>query len=333
MSTTERIRYLKDGGLFSVANGVTRPIPTEEIISDGEKTTLIIDDGYFFYVGMDSVSVTGKKLRSVAGNYLSVIFPGDMVKNYGVYQGKGFTLIFVISDELSEIIKEYPQLFSAAKKITTPFIELASRYEDFIFSDGTRLYKKNGPEITAAAPEESGVTVSDLFSEMESVGTSIQLPGVNRSRFSRAPYIAPAAILAACYVIFLTGRIISLSSISKAEEYYGDALQNVYKAAGVDSSGDPYGALLYKAGRANRGFDGKRVITIISDLKSAVGENAELNTFSVRDKAVRVDGLTDDFAKAESLKKNAEEKLRTSVSMDDTKKTDKGVTFVMRYEQ
>lgn len=333
MNTSERICYLKDNSLFLVINGTTRPVSPEEVVSGKEKMTLIIDDGYFFYVGMDNISVTGKKLRSIAGNYLNVLFPGDMIKNYGVYQGKGFTMIFVISDELSEIIKSNGELFAAAKKITTSFIELSARYEDFIFSDGRKLYKKSGATITAAAPEEHGITVSDLFSEIERPRTSIHLPGVSVSHFSKTPYILPAAILIVCYALFFAGNIVSLNATSKTAAYYEEKLQNVYKSVGIDTSSDPYGALLYKAGKTNKSTGGKRVLETISDLKSIVGSGTELKSLNIRDKAIRVDGVADDFAKVEYIKKTAEEKLRTFVSMDDTKKTDKGIAFVMRYEQ
>ena len=116
LSTTENVYYLKKGELFSVINGIKRPVSPEEIIADKEKTSLLIDDDYFFYVGMDNVSVTGKKLHSVAGNYLSLMFPGDLVKNFGVYQGKGYTVVFILSDEISSLINEYPELFSSVKK-------------------------------------------------------------------------------------------------------------------------------------------------------------------------------------------------------------------------
>ena len=195
------------------------------------------------------------------------------------------------------------------------------------------MYKKSGAEITAAQSDEASVTADDLFSELSAPVTSMQIPGVVKSKFSKTPYIIPAAIVGVCYIIFLIGQIASLSAISKTEKYYQDMLQNVYKSAGVNKSGDPYGLLLYKANQAKKGFSVKRVMTIISELKDIAGNNTELYTMSIRDKSVRIDGLATDFAQVENLKKAAEEKLKTSVSMDDTKKTDNGVTFVMRYEQ
>ena len=333
MNTSDKIYYLKNNELYSVTNGSYSPACIEDVTGGKEKAYLIIDDEYFFYVGMDNVSVSGKKLRSVAANYLSLIFPGDMLKDYGVFQGKGFTVIFIISEGLIDLIGKHPELFSAVRKITTPFIELASRYDDFIFSDGVRVYKKSGAEITAAMPEESGVTADDLLAEMSTPSTSLQLPGVSKSKFSKTPYIIPAAFVGICYIIFLIGQIVSLNAVSKTEKFYQDTLQNVYKAAGVDKSSDPYGLLLYKANQAGKKFQGERVINVISQLKNIADEDTVFYTLNIRDNLVRIDGMTKDFAGAENLKNKAEEVLKTSVSMDDTKKINDGVTFVMRYEQ
>ncbi|MBQ3033396.1 MAG: hypothetical protein IJD28_03375, partial [Deferribacterales bacterium] len=85
--------------------------------------------------------------------------------------------------------------------------------------------------------------------------------------------------------------------------------------------------------QAGKKFQGERVINVISQLKNIADEDTVFYTLNIRDNLVRIDGMTKDFAGAENLKNKAEEVLKTSVSMDDTKKINDGVTFVMRYEQ
>ncbi len=332
MSTSDKICYLKGNELYYSDNGILRPITLEEIESLKSKISLILEDKFFFYVGMDNVSVSGKKLRSVAKNYLNIIFANHMINNFGVFQGKGYTLIYIISPELISIIEEYPNLFSIAKKITTPFIELTYRYNDFIYTDGIKSYKKDG-SLILSTEEEATFTVNDFFSEIALPVTNIHLPGISKLNFIKAPIILPAATVAICYIFFLIGNIVSLNSIANTEKKYEEMLNNLYKSVNIDTNKDPYGMLLYKSGNSSKNFNGKRVVTIIDDLQKISKDIGKMDTLSIRDKSVRVNGMTEDFTKIELLKKKAEEVLKTSVTMDDTKKTDKGVTFVMRYEQ
>ncbi len=332
MTTTEKICYLKNNELYTIENGSLIPITLEEIETFKGKINLLLDDNFFFYVGMDHVSITGKKLRAVAKNYLNVIFPSNLTSNYGVFQGNGYTFIYIISDELMSLIDEYPNLFSLARKITTPFTELSSRYNEFIYSDKIKTYKKDNNTIIST-DETPTITFTDLISDISSIKTNISLPNVSKLPFNKMPFLIPAATISLVYLIFLIGSIISLNSISNVDKYYNEKLDEIYKSVGINNTNDPYGQLLFKSGRANKDFDGKKILEIISDLEKISKDTAIFETFSVRDKSVRIEGFTDDFAKAENLKKKAEQFLQVSVNMDDTKKTDKGVTFVMRYEQ
>lgn len=335
MSTSDYICYLRNGSLYRIVNGSELPVTFAETLPSAGSCTLIIDDGYLFYVGMEHISVTGKKLKSVAGNYLNLIFPNDMIKSFGVFQSSAVSLIYILSYDLVKAIEENDEFFTRVKKITSPFIELAVRYHDFIYSDGSRFYKKTGAEITPAAVADANhITKENLFEELDvDIKSSITLPGVSRSRFSKTPYIIPGICLGVCYLIFLIGGLVSATSASRVAKYYDNAINQVYKAANVADAGDPYGMLLYKSQAASKVFDGKRVITIINDISETLGDNVTLNTFSIRDKAVRIDGVVADFAKLEELEKYVEDKLKVQISMEDTKKTGNGVSFIMKYEQ
>lgn len=332
MTTFEKICYIKDNELFHISNGLLQPITLEEVEEYKGKITLMLDDTFFFYVGMDNVSVTGKKLRSVANNYLNILFPNGLVGSFGVFQGKGYTFIYVISQELMKLIDEYPNLFSIAKRITTPFVELSSRYSDFVFSDGVKAYKKENNNILST-DELPTLTLNDLISDISSITTNISLPNVKKNNIVKIPFLMPIASIVFIYLVFIIGNIIQLNSLSNINERYNSMLNYVYHSVGINTEKDPYGQLLSKSGLAKKSFNGKRILAILSDLETIGKDTATFNTFSVRDKSVRADGVTDDFAKIESLKKKAEQVLQQSVNLDDTKKTNDGVTFVMRYEQ
>lgn len=336
MSVSENIIYLKDDSLFKIEDNAKRNVSLGEVLDYKDKYSLLIDDGYFFYIGIENVAVTGKKLTDIAANYLSIMFPGEMVGSFGIFQNKSFTVIFILSEKLSHLIKDNRELFASAKKISSPFLELAGRYEDFVFSDGERFYQKNGGNISIA-PNDSPdfINASNLFEVIEEVKASVRLPGLRVSKFSKTPLIMPGIAAAVCYVIFLAGGIFSVSSVNNLDRYYENEVNKIYKIHGdkVAKSGDPMGMLSFKAGQTDSGGNGKRLIDVLADISSVEKEGAEFASFSMRDNAFRIDGSAKDFAQVDALKKNMEEKMKVPILMDDTKKTEKGVTFVMRFEQ
>lgn len=332
---SDNIYYLKSDSLFKIENGGSkRSASLDEIVGLKEKYSILIDDDYFFYIGMETVSVTGKKLRDIAANYLAIIFPDDMVKSFGVSQTKGSTVIYILSDEIIALIKDNRELFNNAKKVSSPLMELVFRYEDFTFSGGGRFYKKTG---TSILPVSGGgtdyITEADLFEEISEVKNSIRLPGVSTSGFSKAPLLLPAVAFGLCYLIFVAGSVYSALSISKIGSVYEESLNKIYKTLGVDKLKDPYGALISKSKENEVADTGKRVVEILSDLSSLERSGVKFLSFSMRDKSVRINGTAEDFTQVDSLKKQGEDKLKTNITMDDTKKTEKGVSFVMKYEQ
>ena len=56
-----------------------------------------------------------------------------LVKNFGVFQGSSKTIIYVINDNLMDIINNNKELFLGFKKISTPFLEFCIKYNEFIF--------------------------------------------------------------------------------------------------------------------------------------------------------------------------------------------------------
>lgn len=332
---SENVYYLKNDSLFKIEKGGSkRSASLEEIISLKDKYSLLIDDEYFFYIGMETISVTGNKLRSIASNYLEIMFPGDMVKSFGVCRTKDSTIVLILAPEIIALIKDNRVLFNKAKKISTPFMELVFRYEDFTFSGGGRFYKKTGTGITSISDGGSNfITETDLFEEIMEVKNSLHLPGVASSHFSKMPLLIPAVVFGVCYIVFVAGSVYSVFALNKISRSYETSLTSLYKTAGVDKAKDPYNMLVTRSKEIGSGIGDKRVVEILSDFSSLDRSGIQFKSFSMRDKSVRIDGIAQDFAQIDAFKKRMEEKLKITVTTDDTKKTEKGVSFIIRYEQ
>ena len=103
--------YFKEGLLYKITGSSTYRVSVEDVINDSNKAALLIDDTYFFYVGIEHIATSAKKMKAIAQNYLNIMFPADMVANYGVFQNTSKTVIYIINNNLIDIINSNKELF------------------------------------------------------------------------------------------------------------------------------------------------------------------------------------------------------------------------------
>lgn len=326
--------YLKDGLLYKLSGSSTYRVSLDDVLNDNSKGSLLIDDTYFFYVGMEHISTSSKKINAIAQNYLNVLFPSDMVKNFGVFQGSSKTIIYVINDNLMDIINNNKELFLGFKKISTPFLEFCIKYNEFIFSDGEKKYLLSNNLVSFSDNKDAEyITAKDLFDTFENAKYNLILPGVIKKSNFNFPFLMPAALVLVIYIFFIIGSISQISANNKVNKYYEEALQKVYTNLGVASSKDPYGLLIQQSKSLSGGTSSKKVISILDELNSAYIEGITFEGLNIRDDDVRITGVATDFAKVEEMKKLMETKLQKSVNVNDTKKTKDGITFTMKYDK
>ncbi len=329
---SEQLYYLKDDVLYKVISGGLHEIPMGGVDSIDDKCSLIIDDTYFFYQSMDNVSATGKKLHAVARGFLSTQFPQELIENYGVLHTNNTTLIYMMSEQLISMIAEYPVLFSRPKRVSTPFIEMVSMHGDFNYSDGSKVYKKVGGEISLQISENDYVTSKDFFADYVVIRNNIALQGVKKATiFNKSKFIVPAVAIALVYIIFVAGQIVSMSSVAKIDEHYSTILSQLYKANDVANTSDPYGVLLYRAGGSGANEDRVQVLEVLQTLDT-IKDISDMRVINIRDNDIRIEGIAVDFAQIDNIKQQMAEKMNKEVSISDTKVVDNGVSFVMRYE-
>ncbi len=326
--------YLKDGLMYKISGSSMYRVTVEDIYADANKVGLLIDDAYFFYVGMEHVATSAKKLKAIAVNYLNILFPSDIISSHGVYQSTSKTIIYLINNDLLEIINNNQELFAGFKKISTPFIELVNKYNDFIYFDGTKKYKLTNNMVTLAEDKEMEfITSKDLLDNLESIKTSINLPGVIKKSAFNMPILIPAVVLGVIYIMFIISYVFEINSYNKVNKYYEEALLKVYTNLGVASSKDPYGSLLQQAKSITGGSSSQKVISVFNDLNDAAINGITFDGINIRDNDIRITGTATDFAQVESVKKVMENKLQNNINIDDTKKNKNGITFTMKYQK
>ncbi len=332
MSNSENNYYLKDGLLYKLTGSSMYRVSSDDVLNDSSKTALLIDDTYFFYIGMENISTSAKKLHSIAANYLNVLFPSDMVTEYGVFQHSGKTIIYVINQSLIDIIAENTELFTGFKKISTPFLEQCIKYNEFIFSDGSKKYRLSENMVSLIEDKDADcITAKDLFDTMQTVKYSISLPGIVKKSAMQLPIAAPAALLAVIFVVMIISSISEISAYNRVNKYYEDALLKVYTNLGVASSKDPYGSLLQQSKSVTAGGTSERILSILNNLNDAGIEGIMFDNINIRDDDIKISGTATSFAQVDEIKNIMENKLQAAVNVDDTKKTKDGISFTMKY--
>lgn len=334
MSNSENNYYLKDGLFYKLQGASMFTVSSEEVINDSNKSALLIDDTYFFYVGIENISASAKKLHAIAANYLSVLFPAEMIKEYGVFQHSGKTVIYVVNPALTGITAENNSVFTGFKKISTPFLEQCIKYNEFIFSDGSKKYRLSDNMVSLIEDNDVDyITAKDLFETMQTVKYSMVLSGVARKSNIKMPVVAPAVMLAVIYIVMIIGGISQIKAYNNVNRYYEEALSKVYNNLGVASSKDPYGSLLQQSKSITSGSTGEKILNILNNLNNAGIDGVMFENINIRDDDIRVTGTATDFAQVEKIKKIMENKLQASINVDDTKKTKDGISFTMKYEK
>jgi hypothetical protein len=332
-TVNEEIYLLKGTSLYSVVGDsalrTVTPIAIDEVTNS--RYQLIIDDSSFFYVYIGKLSVSRKKVRAVIGNYLQSLFPADLFADFTYYEDKGVYIALLYRKEFQEFATSEIELFRKARRISTVFCELVSRYETFLFTDGARVYEKkeDGLESLASTPEGT-LTSVDLIAEMIPLKADIALPGIKRSREAMNKYQALIATVACCYILFLAAGIIGNMAESKRLAGYERQLQELYEKAGVASSPDPYGILISRSDR--KLMAPYRVMDVLNSLGAAVTPDIKIDLMSLNEKTMRIEGFAPDFAAMEALKSSMESTLKKPVTIDDSRQSGEQIKFTIRYE-
>jgi len=335
LTISEKIYYLKNDNFYDIASSISKTIdPTDEKLLSSHYS-IIIDDSYLFYMSMPKVIASNKKLIAIVNNYIASKLPLEDIAFLSFILLGDKILIYIVSQKLMELLKLYPKILSQATKISTPFIELISKYSDFVYYDGSKFYDVKENNVTNTVNTESEyIDAAQLISEVDIIRTSIKLPSIyKKSKIMNFPMLLPLATLIVIYIFFILGNIFSLLGAYSLEQKYAAMLNDIYESVGVANNPDPHGLLLFKVNKNKSSFDGERLLTILSDISKNTPSDIKLESFSYRDKAIRVNGHAPDFTILEKFEMTMETLLNQDIVIADSKKDQEGVSFSIRYQK
>lgn len=297
----------------------------------GARFGLLIDDSAFFYVYVGKIGVNAKKARTVISNYLQSIFPVDMFAGFAVLEDKGTYVALVYRSEFAAFLEEEAHFFRAARKISTVLCEAFVRYDSFFYTDGQRVYEKGeqGLEIVPSAPDKA-LKASDLQDDVIPLKCDIELPGIKRTADPLSGTRTALIFAAVCYLLFLASQIMGVMAENKSMKSYEAVLNGYYEKAGVADSADPYGLLRSRVSKnGNIPF---RVMDVLNELGKAVDAEIEVDSLTLNERLVRIEGFAKDFAGMEKLKSGMESHLNKAVTVEDSRQSGELVKFIIRYE-
>jgi hypothetical protein len=331
LASTDEIYVLKQGALHSINSRLGVPLSFEEIEHGRARYQLLIDDSYFFYIAIGKLSVSRKKLNTVVANYLQSLFPMDLFAGFALENKNGFYTALIYKQEFADLLREHGQLFRMARKISTAFCELSSRYESFLFTDNSRVYEKDGNKIDLLQATPAGtLRADDIYGDILPFKTEISLRGVKATDMYRH-YKLAGIFAGVCYLLFLASGIMDVQAVKKLDGAYQAQLEEYYAQAGVAESADPYGSL--RAQVEQRPLAPFRVLDILHSLGQAVPESLNIEHFNINERLIRIEGFTTDFAQMEQLIASMEERLQKKVTLEDSRQAEDGqIKFVIRYE-
>lgn len=329
-SSSEKNLLIKNNNIYIIENG-RADFPAD--FGQAGSYTLFLEDSMFFYLSMDLPSTNRKKAKGFIANYLSTLFPEFMTENFGFILKNNTALIYLPSHELKPFLDQNMELLKKASKITTPFVETFLRESSFDYSDGKKFYSVSSNEILQMPEEPEGsLSAEKVLNKIIPAKASMSINGVEKESFLPSAYKLPLIVLAVCYLVFIGGEYLRLKGFSESFKQRETRLQELYKLAGVSTSSDPYGALLYKARGSNSAQAGVNVLSIIEQLSKAVDkQNISLLDLNIRETSINCTGTATDFQTIEDFKHRLESLGAKKVTIEDTDKQEDKVKFSVRF--
>ena len=326
-NTIKQILIFEDGVFYSYTPAGRHMLSEDELAGLKPGYVLVLSDSCLFYTTMEFPDAPKRKLNLFISNYLLGSFPAALCEKF-CYISKGDKiLIGIFSGGFAESFDKYGKIFSRASYVTSPLTAAYMENENFEYSVNGAAFKITDGLIT----NEEAVSEPMEPSYAPDPAAKLNIPFVKHTSASYSEYRIPAAVLIACFLIFVMGDYFRLRASTNKVKKAEAALETVYSKAGVSKSRDPYGALLAKAGRDSDGAKFKTLF-LLETISQAYNENITTESIELKGSNVTFQGSSADYTFLEQFKKAVSEQTGKEVQLLDTVKKDNQINFTMRFD-
>lgn len=326
-NTTKQFIYFENRKFYALTPAGKHHLSEEELGNMKSGYVLVISDSELFYTTMEFPDAPKRKLDVFISNYLQGTFPGQLCSRFCYLQKEDKILIGIFSGAFDDFFKENETVFSKASYITSPLAGVYADNDTFGYAaGGMPIAVEDG--IIANTTEAGEVISPDMAPD---ISAKMTLPFVKGAGSPLNIYRVPAAVLLACFIVFVIGDYFRLkgytNKLNKAEK----TLEIIYKKAGVSGKRDPYGSLLAMAGGDDTSGN-YRTLFILETISKAANDDITAESVDIKLNNVVIQGNSPDYTFLEEFQKSLEKATGKNVTLIDTVKKDEGISFSLRLD-
>lgn len=324
---TETTILLDDSKFYRLTDAAKTPLETGEVLGLKSGYSLVIDDSELFYTGMDFPQAPKSKLHMFIQNYLSAAYPQEAIQSFG-YIKKGDSILISLFKPGYFDNEGYKKIFERAGKVTSPLAIKYATNDTFAYTYGDTTIEVEDGLLTHI--EKQGQNTPKLYKTVNHC--SMTLPFLKMKSASPSQFLAPAIVFVIAFLLFVAGSYFRLSTHETQLMKAQNVLNRIYTHAGVANSPDPMGMLMAKA-KNSSGAGSYKNMFILEKISKAQSDNITATSIEILNGSVTYIGTTNDYAYIEAFRKQLKEITGADVTLLDTKKTDNGITFTVRFQQ
>lgn len=297
---------------------------------------ILLDDNFFIYENLNVKVYSKKKIKHIIENYLITTYPKELVNEHYYAKHGNFVLIAIPKSLFNKILNEYGDILKKAKTISTPFLEtISSENSDFIYKVNGTFYHLNSGVIKILPhledENENIIYQEDAVNKIVNPKGKLNLFENTGNVFYLKQFAPLIAVILFTYILFATGESFQYVKYKKLLTHTENRLEEIYRSAGVASTPDPYGMLLYKAKGGTESTKTK-ITDIIEKLSKAVDDSTLITTLDYKTGRLRVDGRTAELKTLEDLESAITENFKQPAQIINTNKENNEIKFSIRVE-
>lgn len=322
-TTSKNLFYLDfDGNFRSIQN--MKPTDVNKIHKENNFSVLLSDE-YFIYETVKPKIPDSSKKSLLIKNYLSGIYPEELIKNFFSVNQENTTTIVLGKKSFDVIYEKYRDIFRRAVRISTPAVESLINHRQNIFN--LENYALKADSTISYDSNTKGKNDNML---LDFPNLTYNLLGKSSNTLDNARSLYPFLIAVGISIIlFGMGKHFQMLVHKEKLQNLEFKIQEIYKSAGVNKDGDPYGKMLYLANKA-KSPDKLVFLPVFEKLSTSFDKPDRIDSLQLKDGYLNIEGKTTDFKTLDVIKNNLKTSFQDKTEIINTNIQKEHVTFSIK---
>ncbi|NOZ25057.1 MAG: hypothetical protein GXO94_03065 [Nitrospirae bacterium] len=312
---------------------------------------LVLPDELVSLISTDIRPVRSGNLKEMVRLYLSGIFPEDVIQERFGFLKTSPVTAFIYTEELSDLVERYAELFNAAAVVTTASVAaLLAEDGNFVLRTDTTTLIRNDGGFLHFAGEAEGYPPGENLKEFDVSGQQRRqvvdwigsLAAAGRAKeldlkltgrqegFSLAAMKKDLVFWAAVYIVFVIALFLRTLPLKEDLKSYEKAIDGIYASMKIADSPDPYGMLLYRISQIKKqGAAGMEPLRILSAMSTSFDGDASVEDLTVNQELIRIRGTIKNLQSLDKASEKLSGALKVKFVIESAKVEQEGVKFII----